>query len=281
MLELNTDRILFMASPDFALPSLIACHEYVGVTSVITRPDAPKGRGQTLEPTPIKAWAEQKKIPCFEPKNKQEIETLITHLNPSLIIVIAYGVIIPKSITDSYMCINCHGSILPQYRGASPIHSSLFNGDSETGITVIHMNEKMDEGDCLYIKKIPITPTDNLQTLHDKLSQLCAETVVDVLKKKQVDPVPQDHSQATYCQKLTTEDREIKPEDPLKTKLGKIRAFSPKPGAFIIAKGKQIKILEAIQDGPNLLPTCVQPEGKKPMSYHDYKLGNPEGLSLC
>ncbi len=281
MLVLNTDRILFMASPDFALPSLIACHQSFGVTNIITRPDAHKGRGQTLESTPIKQWAIQNEIPSFEPKNKDELCIIVQKVNPTLIIVIAYGMILPKTITDSFVCLNCHGSLLPQYRGASPIHSSLLNGDTETGITVIHMNEKMDEGDCLLSKAITIKPTDTLQTLHNKLRSLCAEALIETLQQKIITPCVQQHEKASYCQKLTTADRELKPEDTLEKKIGKIRAFSPKPGAFMMAKGKQIKILEALQENNNLVPVIVQPEGKKAMSYHDYTLGNPEGLSLC
>ena len=281
MIELNTDRILFMASPEFALPSLIAIHTHYSVHAVVTRPDAPKGRGQHVEETPIKHWALSKNIPSFEPKNKLELEIIVKDLNPTLIIVIAYGMILPKTITDTYLCINCHGSVLPDYRGASPIHSSLLNGDKETGITVIKMNEKMDEGDTLHIKKTPIDSSDNLQTLHDKLSTLCAETLLETVHKKNLSHIPQNHNEATYCQKLTTADREIKTTDSPRTILGKIRAFSPKPGAFIIAKGKHVKILEAREENQYILPLVVQPEGKKPMSYHDFTLGNPEGLSLC
>ena len=140
-MTLKLTNLCFMGSPDFALPTLKALHENYTVSSVLTRPDAPKGRGKQLTPTPIKAWALENNIPVYTPTNKAEVAEVLTTLNPSLCIVIAYGMILPKSITDSITCINLHGSILPQYRGASPIHSSLFNNDTQTGITAIRMKK--------------------------------------------------------------------------------------------------------------------------------------------
>lgn len=267
-----------MASPDFALPTLKAVHNLYNVHAVFTRPDAPKGRGQGTNATPIKQWAQDLHIPIFEPKTKTELEHQVHVLKPTLILVIAYGMILPKTVTETYTCLNGHGSILPQYRGASPIHASLLNGDTETGITIIKMNEKMDEGDIVSIKKTQISSKDTLQTLHDTLSILCQDTMMETLQKKNHTLIPQLHEHATYCQKLSTADREIHPSETLKQKLGKIRAFSPKPGAFIMANGKVIKLLEATEQNGELLLITVQPEGKKPMSYHDYKLGNKEGL---
>lgn len=263
-----------MGSPDFALSTLKSLHEKYGVASVLTRPDAPKGRGKKLTPTPIKAWAEEHNIPVYTPQDKTEVASQLKELNPSLCVVIAYGMILPKSITDTIPCINLHGSILPQYRGASPIHASLLNNDTETGITAIQMNEKMDEGDILHINRIPIADSDTLQTLHDTLSELSAKTILDTLESPTT-PRPQDHNQASYCQKLTTEDRKLTPNDSAPLKYGKIRAFSPKPGAFIEdPSGKKIKILNATLSNSTLIPITVQPEGKGPMTYSDYLLGN-------
>lgn len=262
-----------MGSPDFALPTLKTLHEKYGVASVLTRPDAPKGRGKKLATTPIKAWAEEHNIPVHTPQNKAEVEAQLNELKPSLCVVIAYGMILPKSITDSIPCINLHGSILPQYRGASPIHTSLLNNDTQTGITAIRMNEKMDEGDILHINTLPITEDDTLQTLHDSLSELSAKTILDTLESK-ASPQPQNPNEASYCQKLTSEDRKINPNDSPEVKLGKIRAFSPKPGAFIEIDGKKTKLIKARLDNGSITPITVQPEGKGPMNYNDFLLGN-------
>lgn len=264
-----------MGSPDFALPTLKTLHETYGVASVFTRPDAPKGRGKKLTSTPIKEWAEAHDIPVFTPQNKAEVEAQLKTLKPSLCVVIAYGMILPKSITDTIPCINLHGSILPHYRGASPIHASLLHNDTETGITAIQMNEKMDEGDILHINTLPITENDTLQTLHDSLSELSATTIIDTLNSD-TPAVPQNHANASYCQKLTTNDRKIHITDSPEVKYGKIRAFSPKPGAFIERDGKIIKIIKANLNDGTLTLVTVQPEGKAPMSYSDYLLGNSE-----
>jgi methionyl-tRNA formyltransferase len=264
-----------MGSPDFALPTLKTLHKEYGVASVLTRPDAPKGRGKKLTPTPIKTWAEEHNIPVYTPQNKAEVEAQLNELKPSLCVVIAYGMILPKSITDAIPCINLHGSILPQYRGASPIHASLLNNDAKTGITAIHMNEKMDEGDILHINTLQITEDDTLQTLHDSLSELSAKTIIDAIDTTET-PSPQNHTSATYCQKLTTEDRKINSDDTPEINYGKIRAFSPKPGAFIEVDGKKIKIIKASINGDTLTPLIVQPEGKGAMPYSDFLLGNQE-----
>ncbi len=280
-MKIDTRTTLFMGSPDFALPTLQTVHRVTPITHIFTKPDAPKGRGKKLSPTPIKEWGIEQKISVSTPLNKIELEKAVIALNPSLIIVIAYGMILPKYITDTYICINLHASILPSYRGASPIHSALLNNDTKTGVTAIHMNEKMDEGDILYIEKITIKNSDNLKTLHDTLSNLSAKTILDVLGLESLKPEKQNHSLATSCKKLHTSDRTLDPTDPPAISYGKIRAFSPKPGAFIETKGKKIKIIAATLQNDILSPTLVQPEGKRPMPYTDYLLGHPEGLLLC
>lgn len=275
---IKTLKIIFMASPDFALPSLQALYELPSVTisAVFSRPDTRKGRHKQLQPTPIKAWAINHHIETYTPTHKEELAEQVQKLNPDLIFVIAYGMILPKSVTDHYMCINVHGSLLPHYRGASPIHASLLHNDTQTGVTLIHMNEKMDEGDMIMKTTYDIDPKDNFQHLHDTLAQHSAEACASLIHDyPNLTMTPQDHTQASYCSKLTSDDFELKDTDSLQTKQGKIRAFSPAPGAFIFQDGKRIKILEASVDGEKLIPIRVKPEGKREMSYRDYTLSNP------
>ena len=282
---LKSDRILFMGSPDYSVPTLEAVYRtFQGcIQAVITQPDREKGRGKQVQPTAVKTHALEYLLPVYTPVSKTELEALTVSLNPSLIIVIAYGMILPKSITDRFLCLNLHGSLLPAYRGASPVQSALLNGDIETGVTLIRMNERMDEGPILASAAISIGPDDCFGTLFEKLSHLSATLCVQFLQT--ISPLtpetPQDHLQATYCKKLFSADFELRPHQESPHQMShKIRAFSPKPGAFIMLDGKRVKILSATLENHHLIPLTVQPEGKKPMPYTDYLRGNPAGLEL-
>lgn len=267
-----------MGSPEFGLQSLITLYSNpaLDLIAVFSRADAPKGRNQLMSETPIKAWASQHHISTYTPMSKEEVAAKINELKPDLLIVIAYGMILPKSITDHYLCINVHASILPKYRGASPIHAALLNNDKKTGITLIKMNEYMDRGDILATYTLDIEETDNLQTLHDKLATLSSNACTNIIQNiHALTFTPQDNEHASYCQKLHTSDFELKPTDSIEQKLGKIKAFSPRPGAFIIRNGKQIKILEALRQEDQLIPITIKPEGKRMMSYKDYCLAQP------
>jgi methionyl-tRNA formyltransferase len=271
-------KTIFMGSPEFGLHSLvkIQTHHSVELIAVFSKADAPKGRNQVICETPIKAWATKRHIPTYTPTSKKELCENIHELKPDVILVIAYGMILPKSITDTYLCINVHASLLPKYRGASPIHSSLLNNDKETGVTLIKMNEYMDKGDILFSKKIAIAPSDNLQTLNDKLSALSSKACDEIMNIiKHLRFTPQNHDEASYCRKLHTNDFELQSTDSIEEKIGKIKAFSPRPGAFIIQDGKHIKILDAIIEDETLIPITVKPEGKPSMSYRDYCLSKP------
>lgn len=279
-------NILLMGSPVFAIPTLQAIDAAFpgAVQAVFSQPDKPKGRGKHVEPTPVKAWALSRGLAVFTPSDKLSLQKEVEKLNPDLIVVIAYGMILPKTVTDRFFCLNSHGSILPDYRGASPIQAALLHGDTQTGISLIHMNEKMDEGPVVMIKTIPILPEDTLGTLTPKLAQLSAEACLDFicnhLSTNQVQKTTQDSEKASYCHKLSSADRElINTESPQK-KWQKIKAFSPSPGAFMMQGEKRIKILEAKLENDTLVPLKVQPEGKQPMRYHDFCLGNPQGLIL-
>ncbi|RAP26041.1 hypothetical protein DID74_02540 [Candidatus Marinamargulisbacteria bacterium SCGC AG-333-B06] len=280
-------KIVFCGSPNFACLSLNALTKLPinKIISVITQPDKRRKRGNIIQPTPVKALASQLQLKTYTPPSKEAFKTLIHELKPDIIIVIAYAMIIPKEITDTYYCINAHTSLLPKYRGASPIQAALLNQDKETGICLIHMNEKLDEGNIITIKKTPILPTDTYGNLHDKLAPLAATMIHNIVQSFQSDPniksTPQKHYLATYCSKIKTNDCLLNKIDPITTSLSKIKAYSPKPGAFIQINNKHIKILDAKIESDKLIPLIVQPEGKKTMSYTDYLLGNKEKIILC
>jgi methionyl-tRNA formyltransferase len=273
-----------MGSPEFALPSLKALRQTFSedIIAVFTRPDAPKGRGKKLVSTPIKSWALSQEIPVYTPHNKDELQSEIVNLDPDLIVVIAYGMIFPQVITDKYFCLNVHGSLLPKFRGASPIQASLLNGDTETGITLMKMNESMDKGAILSKETITIQDNDNLASLHDKLAELGSKVlpgyISDHLITGQFTLTPQDHVQASYCKKIQKTDLELDLKQTPIQILRKIRAFSPIPGAFVINNNRRVKILDAkiVDDELNILQ--VKPEGKSIMSYHDYCLAHPKIL---
>ncbi len=277
-----------MGSPTFAIPSLIQCHQHFKneLVAVMSQPDAKKGRGLKQSPTPVKEWALSQNYPVHTPSNANDCHDIISKIDPDLIIVAAYGMFIPASITERYYCLNIHPSLLPKYRGASPIQSCLLNLETETGLTLMKVSQKMDAGDLLYQEPVPIHSNDNALSLSSKLAALSATRLIEFIKDRyipdQFQELPQIESQATFCHKLNREDREIQVHEPTEKTLGKIKAFSPKPGAFIMKNKTLIKILDAeINEENQLVPTQVQPEGKSAMSYHDYCLGHPEGIQLC
>jgi methionyl-tRNA formyltransferase len=279
-------NIIFMGTPQFAVPILENIIKEIPATlHVFSKPDKARGRGRKTSPSPVIQSALNHNLPTYTPENKDELSNEVMKINPDLIIVVAYAMILPKNITDTYFCINIHASILPKYRGASPIHSALLNQDKITGNTLIKMNERMDEGDVLEAKNVTISKDDSLQTLQERLSIEAANQITDYLMKnsdlEKTKKTPQNHQDASYCYKITKDDLSLKISDSIQVNLGKIKAFSPKPGASIIQNDKIIKIIDAkIEDG-KLIPLIIKPEGKKEMLYKDYLLGRPEGITLC
>lgn len=278
---MKPNKILFMGTPDFAVP--IAEALFVGFPTqfcaVTTRPDAPAGRGRTLHASPVKQWARQHGLEIHTPETAAEITAIVNQIKPDLIIVVAYGMILPKAITDQFLCINIHGSLLPKYRGASPIHAALLNLDKETGITLIKMTEKMDAGPILHQSKIKIENSDILLTLRHRLREVAAREMVDYIQKHiipvQITETVQDESHASYCKKIDKNELLLDFKQSVKTNLGKIKAFAPDPGAYVLTHGKRVKIMAAHLENDTLIFDVVKPEGKKEMSYHDYLLGNP------
>ena len=210
-------KILYMGTPDFAVPSLLKLIENkYEICGVLTQPDKPKGRGHKLTPPPVKECAIAHNIPVFQPetlKNEAFSEELKA-LNPDIIVVAAYGKILPSYILDypKYGCINIHGSILPKYRGAAPIQRAVIDGEKETGITIQLMNEGIDTGDIIYIEKTPIGENETAGELFDRLALIGADVLIktlDKIKDKSITRTPQNHDEATYAKMLDKETGKI------------------------------------------------------------------------
>jgi len=242
-----------MGTPEFSLPGLKALLESPDfeIIGVYTQADKPVGRKQHVTPPPVKILAEEKNIPIFQPeKIKTEIDN-IKNLNPDLIVVIAYGKIIPQAILDipRYGCVNVHASLLPKYRGASCLAAPILNGDEESGITIMKMDAGMDTGDIIKQISIKLSEKETLNSLHDRLSILGAETLTETLKKYingEMEPKKQDKKQATYVSLIKKEDGHLQINLSASELERKIRAYNPWPGSFLILNnGEKIKILSA------------------------------------
>ena len=222
------------------------------IVGVITQPDRPKGRGRKILPPPIKKIALSRGITIFQPENINEEESIkkIKEFNPDLILVVAYGQILSKDILNiPWMgCVNIHASLLPKYRGASPINWTIINGEEETGITFIFMNEKVDAGDIIYQQKITIFPDETYGELNKRLSNLSAGIINKLLKEiknGKIKRIPQEKQLATYTKKMSKEDGEIIWSNKGEKIYNLIRGTTPYPGAFTYYKGKKLKITMA------------------------------------
>ena len=245
-------KILFMGTPDFALFSLKGlCENGYNVIGVVTQPDKPKGRGYVLTPPPVKEYALEKNIPVYQPNSlrTEEFASLLEELNPDIITVVAYGKILPKNVLDypKYGCINVHGSLLPEYRGAAPMQMAIIDGKKVTGITTMFMAEGLDTGDMLLKAECEIAENDNFEVIHDRLGALGADLLqktIDGLEKGEITPIPQDHSKSTHTSKILKEDCEIDFTKDCDTVHNLIRGLSPIPLAFThTPDGKLLKIV--------------------------------------
>ena len=238
-------RLVFMGTPDFASASLEALlRSDNSVVSVVTQPDRPKGRGQTLTPSPVKLLAQRAQIPLLQPLKMKDPEFLqaLAGWKPDLIVVAAFGRILPPMILSlpPHGCINVHGSLLPKYRGAGPIQWAIINGETETGITTMLMDEGMDTGAMLLQEAIPITPDDTVETLSPRLAELGGRLLVETitrLKAGTLVPRPQDASQATLAPLLNKEDGVIDWTLPATALANRVRGLSPWPGAYTTTTG--------------------------------------------
>lgn len=245
-----TVRVVFMGTPDFAVPILQALVEGpYQVVGVVTQPDRPKGRRRILTAPPVKKVAVELGIPVYQPERLRDPESVrqVHALRPDLIVTAAYGQILPESILakPTYGCINVHASLLPKYRGGAPIHWAIINGEKETGISIMYMVKEMDAGDILAQQAIPISKQDHVGSLHDRLSQLGAEMIKELLPsliKGEVQPVPQDHRQATYAYNIRPEDEWIDWSQTAEQIDCRIRGLHPWPVASTSWQQKRLKI---------------------------------------
>ena len=247
-------KILFMGTPDFAAASLDRLirdgREIVGVFS---QPDRPRGRGYTLTPPPVKVRALEAGIPVYQPETLKDgaVASLLASLSPDLIAVVAYGKILPRYVLDfpRFGCVNVHGSLLPKYRGAAPMQRAIMNGEKYTGITTMYMAEGLDTGDMLLRGEIPILPSDNFETIHDKMAVLGADLLaetIDGLAAGRITPVPQNDAEATYAAKITREDCALDFSRSAAELSAQIRGLSPIPLAFThLPDGKLLKVVSA------------------------------------
>ncbi len=246
-------RIIFAGTPDFAARHLDALlsseHQVVGV---FTQPDRPAGRGKKLMPSPVKVLAEEKGIPVYQPASlrPQGNQQLVADLRADVMVVVAYGLILPKAVLDMPRlgCLNVHGSLLPRWRGAAPIQRSLWAGDQETGVTIMQMDVGLDTGDMLYKLACPITDEDTSATLYDKLAELGPLGLLETLKQiasGTAQPEVQDEALVTYAEKLSKEEALIDWSLSAAQLERCVRAFNPWPMSYFIIDEQPVKVWKA------------------------------------
>jgi methionyl-tRNA formyltransferase len=305
---LSSIRIVFMGSPDFAVPALEALAVHYPLVGVVTQPDRPAGRGGTLKPPAVKTAALRLGIPVIQPEKLRNPEAM-TQLRawaPDLIVVAAFGQILRPEVLDlpKYGCINIHGSLLPRGRGAAPIQAAILAGDTQTGITIMKMDPGVDTGPMLSQRAISISPQDTAGALFEKLAPLGAELLLETLPRYlsgELQPQPQPAEGATYVSMLKKEDGRLDFNQPAAALERRVRAFHPWPGTWFELNGAPVKVLRAragaekspgagirlifegypaIGTGEGLLVLEeIQPAGKKPMSGKAFLCGAHDWLS--
>jgi len=243
-------RIIFMGTPEFACPTLATLIERgEQVVAVVTQPDRPKGRGQQTLPPPVKLLAEQHGIPVFQPVKVRHPDAIekIRSLEPDLIVVVAFGQILPKALLDipKHGCINVHASLLPYYRGAAPLNWCIINGETQTGVTTMMMDVGLDTGDMLLKKATPIDPDEDTRSLHDRLSRIGAELLAETLEQLAdgaLVPEKQDDALTCYAPMLKKEDGQIDWHKDAASIKNLVRGMTPWPGAFSHIDGKLLKV---------------------------------------
>ncbi|MFK3705960.1 methionyl-tRNA formyltransferase [Raoultella sp. BIGb0138] len=266
-------RIIFAGTPDFAARHLDALlsseHQVVGV---FTQPDRPAGRGKKLMPSPVKVLAEAHNLPVFQPASlrPQENQQLVASLNADVMVVVAYGLILPEAVLDMPRqgCINVHGSLLPRWRGAAPIQRSLWAGDAETGVTIMQMDVGLDTGDMLYKLSCPITSEDTSASLYDKLAALGPQGLLETLAQVAsgvAQPEVQDEALATYAEKLSKEEARLDWSLSAAQLERCIRAFNPWPMSWLEIDQQPVKVWQAsvIADTSSAEPGTIVAAGKQ------------------
>ncbi len=299
-------RVIFMGTPDFAVPSLLSLlEEGHEVCAVFTQPDKPRGRGHRLTPSPVKELALERGLPVFQPATLKDegVQGEIARLGADVIVVVAYGKILPQAVLDMPRlgCVNVHGSLLPKYRGAAPIQWAVLKGEKMTGVTTMFMNAGMDTGDILLCRETPIGPEETAGELFDRLKDMGAELLIETLeglKKGELTPQPQNEAEATLAPMLKKEMSQIDWSCPAGEVHDWIRGLTPWPGAVCHVNGRRLKLLSSqVTEGEGepgtacciegeLVIFCGQgalrvtglqsPEGKR-MTGKNYLLGHPLG----
>ena len=298
-------RVVYLGTPEFAVPSLQALLDETDVLAVITQPDRPKGRGRQVASPPVAEVAEANGVPVLQParlRSPEVIETL-RELAPDVNVTVAYGRIIPREVLElpRLGSINVHPSLLPKYRGASPITSAILNGETETGVTIMYQSMELDAGDLILQRRVPIAPEDTARTLYDRLARLGADALVEALRlvaAGRAPRIPQDHAAATYAGKLEKEHGRIDWAKPARELVNLIRAMDPWPSAYTMHRGRLLKVWRAsvrdeagagepgtvldVGPGEGIVVASgqgavrlleVQPEGRRRMSADEYARG--------
>ena len=294
-------NIIFAGTPDFAATHLKALiNSNHNVIAVFSQPDRPAGRGNKLTASPVKQLAIENNLPIYQPATlkTEENQQIIANLNADIMIVVAYGLILPQAVLDmpKFGCLNVHGSLLPKWRGAAPIQRACWAGDSETGITIMQMDAGLDTGDMLYKLACPIESSDTSATLYEKLAKLGPQALLETLaliNQGKIKPEKQQQSQATYAEKLSKQEAKLDWNLSAIQLERCVRAFNPWPVSYFEVNGEPIKVWQAevmatqhnqpvgtilqadkkgiciaTSDG-SLNMTILQPAGKKPMSAQD------------
>ena len=277
-------KIIFMGTPDFAVPSLSALIQHHDVIGIITQPDRPAGRGGKVRQSPVKKVALEHDIPVFQPKRLRRAKA-IQNLRewqsetPDLYVVAAFGQILPQEVLDipKYGSINVHGSLLPRWRGAAPIHAAIRAGDAETGITIMKMDAGLDTGDMLSKRAISILPDDTGQSVHDKLAQLGADLLIETIPgyiSGDIKPEAQDDSLSTYAPQIEKSEGQIDWTQDAVSIERLVRAFTPWPGTYTFWDATQLKIhIGAVASGTAIPGEVVQKDGQ-------VAIGTGDGLYL-
>ncbi len=296
-------KIVFMGSPEFALPTLQALAGRFAVVGVVTQPDRPAGRGRKLAPPPVKTLAQELGLPVIQPRRLKEPQAMqqLAAWQPDLIVVAAFGQILRRNVLElpPHGCLNVHASLLPRWRGAAPIHAAILHGDRETGVTIMQMDPGLDTGPILSQRATPIAPDDTAGTLSERLARLGAELLVETIPgylSGTIRPQPQDDSRATYAPKLEKRAGALDFSQPVEALERRVRAMHPWPGAYLLWEGNRLRVRRAApKEIPHppppgtrlihgglpavagadglLLLTEVQPAGKRPMSGRDFLNG--------
>ncbi len=246
---MKNTKVIFMGTPDFAVPILETLIEHTDVVMVVTQPDKEVGRHHELVPTPIKKVAIEHGINIYQPTKIKEEYMPIVNANADIIITCAYGQIIPEIILNNpkFGCINVHASLLPKLRGGAPIHHAIIDGEEKTGITIMYMDKKMDTGDIIASREYIIKDDDNVGTLHDKLSQIGKELLIETLPSIVSGTntrTPQNNEEATYAWNITREEEHLDFNASAKEIYNKVRGLYPWPTANTIINGLEVKVLE-------------------------------------